>query len=267
MKYSFAVAALVGAIKADAPPYYDEPPFSVETHPSAAGLIQVQSACARAGEAGVTCTPGNAELFATGMNGDEDLGEDITMKGEKFHYNQRLAQFATGMNGDEDLGEDITMKGEKFHYNQKPQQQNLFATGMNGDEDLGEDITMKGEKFHYNMKPQQQQLFATGMNGDEDLGEDITMKGEKFHYNQRLAQFATGMNGDEDLGEDITMKGEKFHYNQKKPVPIGALMQLQDDEEASQPHKADWTGYTWPDKVHTLDPKTARTHTSFYAQK
>ena len=27
--------------------------------------------------------------FATGMNGDEDLGEDITMKGDKFHYNQR----------------------------------------------------------------------------------------------------------------------------------------------------------------------------------
>ena len=23
---------------------------------------------------------------AVGMNGDEDLGQDITMKGEKFHY-------------------------------------------------------------------------------------------------------------------------------------------------------------------------------------
>ena len=27
--------------------------------------------------------------FATGMNGDEDLGQDITMKGEKFHYKQQ----------------------------------------------------------------------------------------------------------------------------------------------------------------------------------
>ena len=54
------------------------------------------------------------------MNGDEDLGQDITMKGEKFHYNQKaLVQFATGMNGDEDLGQDITMKGEKYHYNQQ----------------------------------------------------------------------------------------------------------------------------------------------------
>ena len=42
--------------------------------------------------------------FATGMNGDEDLGQDIIMKGDKFHYNQDLVQFATGMNGDEDLG-------------------------------------------------------------------------------------------------------------------------------------------------------------------
>ena len=24
--------------------------------------------------------------FATGMNGDEDLGQDITMKGEPYHY-------------------------------------------------------------------------------------------------------------------------------------------------------------------------------------
>jgi hypothetical protein len=29
--------------------------------------------------------------FATGMNGDEDLGQDITMKGEKFHYQQQMA--------------------------------------------------------------------------------------------------------------------------------------------------------------------------------
>jgi hypothetical protein len=59
-------------------------------------------------------------LFATGMNGDEDLGQDITMKGEKFHYKQLAQQkFATGMNGDEDLGQDITMKGEKFHYGQQ----------------------------------------------------------------------------------------------------------------------------------------------------
>jgi len=30
--------------------------------------------------------PESVNLFATGMNGDEDLGQDIIMKGEKFHY-------------------------------------------------------------------------------------------------------------------------------------------------------------------------------------
>ena len=66
--------------------------------------------------------------FATGMNGDEDLGEDITMKGDKFHFVQEptttskpTKPFAEGMNGDEDLGEDITMKGDKFHFNQHNQ--------------------------------------------------------------------------------------------------------------------------------------------------
>jgi hypothetical protein len=75
------------------------------------------------------------------------------MKGDKFHFIQNTTvptkPFAEGMNGDEDLGEDITMKGEHFHYNKKPVDQKLFATGMNGDEDLGEDITMKGDKFHF----------------------------------------------------------------------------------------------------------------------
>ena len=53
--------------------------------------LSMLSACQRAGAADVTCSPQDFKLFATGMNGDEDLGEDITMKGEKFHYNQRQA--------------------------------------------------------------------------------------------------------------------------------------------------------------------------------
>ena len=201
--------------------------FAVAAAQDITSLIQLND-CNRAGSvSGVSCEPARELLFATGMNGDEDLGEDITMKGNKFHFNQNLAQFATGMNGDEDLGEDITMKGNKFHFNQAPESHALFATGMNGDEDLGEDITMKGNKFHFNQENQ-----------------------------QKLAQFATGMNGDEDLGEDITMKGNKFHFNQE-------LIQVQGDEEGTI-HKADWTGYTQPDKVHTLDPKIAKTHTAWY---
>merc|ERR1719460_2504279 len=89
---------------------------------TAAGFLQL-SACSQSGinGAGLSCVPDN-QYFATGMNGDEDLGEDIIMKGEPYHYNQKPPAkklFATGMNGDEDLGEDIIMKGEPYHYNQQ----------------------------------------------------------------------------------------------------------------------------------------------------
>ena len=235
MKYS-VLSALIGATTAhaDAPAYYNEPPFSVATHPAAAGLVQVESACAMYGVSGVTCGPSDEALFATGMNGDEDLGEDITMKGNKFHFVEKPAQLAQ------------------------------FATGMNGDEDLGEDITMKGNKFHFVEKPAQLAQFATGMNGDEDLGEDITMKGNKFHFNQNYVQFATGMNGDEDLGEDITMKGNKFHFVQN-PLSAHALAQA---EPASTAVVYDTKGYPAPDKVDEhFDPKIAKAHTTFYNKK
>ena len=47
--------------------------------------------------------PESVSYFATGMNGDEDLGQDIIMKGEKFHYVEKvpgksLVQLADGGN-------------------------------------------------------------------------------------------------------------------------------------------------------------------------
>ena len=125
MKFSLLIAA-VAAIRVQESPDCPESTqvFSYNERAASAaglhqtGLAQTASACQQFGVAGVTCHPANNQLFATGMNGDEDLGQDIIMKGDKFHYNQKLVQFATGMNGDEDLGQDIIMKGDKFHYNQ-----------------------------------------------------------------------------------------------------------------------------------------------------
>ena len=87
---SAVIALFLGATSAikmqDAPPYFNEPTWT-ERMPSAGGFIQI-SACVNANATGVTCAPPNHELFATGMNGDEDLGQDIIMKGKPFHYNQ-----------------------------------------------------------------------------------------------------------------------------------------------------------------------------------
>ena len=67
------------------------------------------------------------------MNGDEDLGQNIIMKGDHYHYNQGLAekQFATGMNGDEDLGQNIIMKGDHYHYNQGLSQEQSLEDDTN----------------------------------------------------------------------------------------------------------------------------------------
>merc|ERR1719506_3414324 len=167
-----AIAALLGFVTAIKKQESPDCPSSQEVFSynervgTAAGFLQL-SACSASGinGAGLSCVPDH-QFFATGMNGDEDLGEDILMKGEAYHYNQKKPAskklFATGMNGDEDLGEDIIMKGEPYHYNQQKQKkQALFATGMNGDEDLGEDIIMKGEPYHYNQRPANSKLFAT----------------------------------------------------------------------------------------------------------
>merc|ERR1711957_904186 len=83
------IAASVSATRiTDGPSYFNEPTWT-EKMLSAGGFVQI-SACLNSEHSGVTCSPPRDQLFATGMNGDEDLGEDIIMKGKPFHYNQRL---------------------------------------------------------------------------------------------------------------------------------------------------------------------------------
>jgi hypothetical protein len=72
--------------------------------------------------------------------------------------------------------------------------------------------------------------------------------------------FATGMNGDEDLGEDITMKGDKFHFNQYVMMEAEPAANATANATAATPASK----YPAPEKVHTLDPKIAKAHTTFY---
>merc|ERR1711898_56116 len=88
--------ALIGAVAAVARKESPDCPTSQEVFsynekkPAAAGFVM--TACNAYGVNGVSCIPNN-QLFATGNNGDEDMGEDIIMKGEPFHYSQKLAQW------------------------------------------------------------------------------------------------------------------------------------------------------------------------------
>lgn len=156
----FILATLLGftaAVKLQESP--DHPnsnivfPYTEKSAP-AAGFTQT-SACVHANIPGIDCVP-NSEFFAYGMAGDEDLGQEITMKNVKYKYHQNPENtklFAYGMAGDEDLGQEITMKNVKYKYHQNPENTKLFAVGMAGDEDLGQEITMKGQKYKYHQKP------------------------------------------------------------------------------------------------------------------
>jgi hypothetical protein len=71
--------------------------------------------------------PASNNYFATGMNGDEDLGEDITMKGNKFHFNQQPTNNANVQISYRGDGEDISEKGmnENVHWFANPNTETL----------------------------------------------------------------------------------------------------------------------------------------------
>ena len=68
----------------DAPPFFNAATWN-ERMPSAGGFVEI-NACMESGISGISCDVPSHQYFATGMNGDEDLGEDIQMKGEPFHF-------------------------------------------------------------------------------------------------------------------------------------------------------------------------------------
>ena len=59
----------------------------------------------------ITSLDNGTNKWATGASGDEDLGQDITMKGDKFHYNEGAhAASAGGDEGTADASDSTTTK-------------------------------------------------------------------------------------------------------------------------------------------------------------
>lgn len=133
--------------------------------------------------------------------------------------------------------------------------------------------------------PQSVSLFATGMNGDEDLAEDITMKGDKFHYVQQNVTTPADSKKITKKGDEETKKAapaaeeaKAAPKEEKKEAAAGgattgAAAGCNPGETASVDGNCYFEGEAFaqvyadpPEKVHTLDPKIARTHTSFYGQ-
>merc|ERR1711981_405428 len=214
---SAVIALFLGATSAikthggDADPYFNEPTWT-ERMPSAGGFLQT-NACMNSNVAGVTCTPSNHELFATGMNGDEDLGEDITMKGDKFHYVQQKWN---------PVVVESTGPLPACHGNNGPDGVNCareVCSGTNGPMDGPSGTPCTREEPanvpHYNTDPTAGRPYQTS--GDLTHSTPPEWKGDNHNTSDsgRFAQVS---------GDDLSA----------------------------------------PEKVHVIDPKIAKTHTTFY---
>ena len=160
---SIAVAALLGAV-------------------SASSL----NACNASGinGAGLSCVPQNVQLFATGNNGDEDLGEDIIMKGEPYHYTQK--KNTQRLSQEDPAAEDTTvadkkdaMEDEKMKEAEVKEQKVAAAAkekkiGPVEKVSILEPITASEHTTFYYQKPRPSTLIQLNADGDEK--EDNTPK-------------------------------------------------------------------------------------------
>merc|ERR1719327_1466198 len=257
---AFALACLLGTIVAESPDCPESTQvFSYSEHvPAAAGFIQT-SAYNSAGVAGVNCLP-NSQLFATGMNGDEDLAEDITMKGDKFHYVQKTP--ATSSN--------VAKKAEPA---------TATATACNP----GEIASVDGNCY---FEGEAVQVSADPPEKVHTLDPKIARTHTSF-YGQTAS--LVQVNDEEGAGKHETEKVQALEPIPAEVASNGPLAfpnqrtafyaQL-DEEPAYQGHfqspdpkyvrKYDTTGYGdrgGAEKVSVPDPRITHTHTTFYDKK
>jgi len=81
----------------------------------------------------ITMFLGSSQAWAVGMNGDEDLGQDITMKGQKFHYAQEepAAKFDANQGPEKvDTLNPVAAKNRTTFYGQEeqPEAENYIQT-------------------------------------------------------------------------------------------------------------------------------------------
>ena len=96
-------------------------------------------------------------------------------------------------------------------------------------------------------QPMENNLFADGEKGDADMGLKIQMKGNRFDtYKQELIQIPNSHN-------------QRLLAIEMSEEPAVAV--VEDEAPAKKEAKAEVLA---PEKVHTLDPKIAKSHTTFY---
>ena len=258
---SFAITALLSsstmAIRLDEPTdinYKDVWGFNKES-PAAMGFVETSS-CLTSGHngMGVSCVP-NHQLFATGMNGDEDLGEDIIMKGKPFHYNQKKAKEDPA--GGKPAGYDaVSDEAEKVHVLQTPNagyrttyynKKDSKFTNMAqlGSKPPGyESVSDEAEKVHVLQTPNAGYRTTFYAQSEEKPAgyEPVSDEAEKVHV---LQTPNAGYRTTYYLGKDSKM----INMAQTEEKPAG-YEPVSDEAE----------------KVHVLQTPNAGYRTTFYAQ-
>ena len=187
--------------------------------------------------------------------------------------------FATGMNGDEDLGQDIIMKGEKFHYAANPARTNSTAAGRYQNVQLEWDNPVQGPaegvlfpqtghaEHHttYFAKKQPDESFVQWDQPVQGPAEGVlfpqtghaehhTTYFAKKHPDESFVQWDNPVQGPAE-GVLFPQTGHAEHHTTyfAKKSPEEAFVGVNEDGE--------------PEKVEVLDPKIAKTHTTFYDKK
>merc|ERR1712031_143234 len=233
----------------DAPPYFNAATWN-ERMPSAGGFVEI-NACMTSGISGVSCDVPSSQLFATGMNGDEDLGEDIQMKGEPFHFAQSMAQWnplevATPF---ADLPPCTGNNGPVF-VNCKRQS----CSGTNGPMDGPASSGCEQEQVvsipHYNEDPTAGRPYKT--TGDitktDVVAAPVPYPGQQSLYVQ--------------LRDDPQPEAPSKQVAKEAGTPKGAA----EDAKEAEPKPAVPQSVA-PEKVSVLETPIARSHTTFHAQQ
>jgi len=192
-------------------------------------------------------------LFATGMNGDEDLGQDIIMKGEKFHYNQWNPVVVKTKPGDLPV----------CHGTNGPDGvncQRATCDGTNGPKDgeSGTPCTLPEPAAipAYSTEPTAGQPYATtGNNAKPGI------------YGQTTPANATAAAFGEPAANATAAFGEPAANATAAFGEPAANATAAFGEPALNATAATLLMYPEPEKVDTLDPKIARVHTTFYNKK
>ena len=173
--------------------------------------------------------------------------------------------FATGMNGDENLGEKITMKGEKFQYAETPYVETLSAPERN--RPAATNSTAAGRYAQVGTQEEENLQLRFVNNADPAEGVLFPQTGHAIHHSTYYAKQSpeeTFVQGDEEgSGKGTPVEG--VHAL----APIPQMTTANGPDVFAYPNQrttfyAQGNGLAEPEGVHTLDPKIARTHTTFY---